>query len=238
MKINIITLFPEMFSGVFNESMISRAIAKDLITIQIVPLRDFGLGPHLVVDDTPYGGGGGMILKPEPIAAALESLDDRGLVILTTPRGRLFSQGDALRLSGQQKITIICGHYEGVDERVSDLFVDEELSIGDYVLTGGEIPAMVMTDSIVRLIPGVLGQDTLHTGDSHYEGILEHPHYTRPREFRGLEVPDVLLSGNHEEIRLWREKTALEKTNEVRPDLMKNTLSQQGFIPGKTKEQP
>jgi tRNA (guanine37-N1)-methyltransferase len=238
MNINIITLFPDMFSGVFNESMISRAIVKDLIKIQIVPLRDYGLGPHLVVDDTPYGGGGGMILKPEPIAAALESLEDQGNVILTTPRGRLFSQGDALRLSRQRTITIICGHYEGVDERVSGLFVDEELSIGDYVLTGGEIPAMVMTDAIVRLIPGVLGQDTLHTGDSHYEGILEHPHYTRPREFRGLEVPDVLLSGNHEEIRLWREKTALEKTREVRPDLIRKTLSPQGSIPGKTKEQP
>jgi tRNA (guanine37-N1)-methyltransferase len=238
MKINIITLFPEMFSGVFNESMISRAIAKDLIKIQIVPLRDYGLGPHLVVDDTPYGGGGGMILKPEPIAAALESLEDKGNVILTTPRGRLFSQEDALQLSKQRTITIICGHYEGVDERVSGLFVNEELSIGDYVLTGGEIPAMVMTDAIVRLIPGVLGQDTLHTGDSHYEGILEHPHYTRPREFRGLEVPDVLLSGNHEEISLWRERTALEKTREVRPDLIKKTLLLQGSIPDKTKEQP
>jgi tRNA (guanine37-N1)-methyltransferase len=238
MKINIITLFPDMFSGVFNESMISRAIAKDLITIQIVPLRDYGLGPHLVVDDTPYGGGGGMILKPEPIAAALESLVDKGKVILTTPRGLLFSQGDALRLSGQETITIICGHYEGVDERVSGLFVNEEISIGDYVLTGGEIPAMVITDAIVRLIPGVLGQDTRDTGDSHYEGILEHPHYTKPREFRGLEVPAVLLSGNHEEIRVWREKTALEKTREVRPDLLRKLLSPQGSIPGKTKEQP
>ena len=238
MNINIITLFPDMFSGAFNESMISRAIVKELITIHIVPLRDYGLGPHLVVDDTPYGGGGGMILKPEPIAAALESLEERGKVILTTPRGRLFSQEDALRLSRQDTITIICGHYEGVDERVSGLFVDEELSIGDYVLTGGEIPAMVMTDAIVRLIPGVLGQDTLHTGDSHYEGMLEHPHYTKPREFRGLKVPDVLLSGNHEEIRLWREKTAREKTREVRPDLMKKSLSPQGSIPGKTKEQP
>ena len=238
MNINIITLFPDMFSGVFNESMISRAIAKDLITIRIVPLRDYGLGPHLVVDDTPYGGGGGMILKPEPIAAALESLVDKGNVILTTPRGLLFSQGDALRLSGQGTITIICGHYEGVDERVSGLFVNEEISIGDYVLTGGEIPAMVITDAIVRLIPGVLGQDSRDTGDSHYEGILEHPHYTKPREFRGLEVPAVLLSGNHEEIRLWREKTALEKTREVRPDLLRKLLSPQGSIPGKTKEQP
>jgi len=218
--INIITLFPNLFSGVHEESIISRAIARGLVTIKLVALRDFGIGAHRTVDDTPYGGGGGMIFKPEPIAAALESLEDRGEVILTTPRGRLFSQEDALRLSNEGIITIICGHYEGVDERVSELFVDEELSIGDYVLTGGEIPAMVMTDAIVRLIPGVLGQDTLYTGDSHYEGLLEHPHYTRPREFRGLEVPEVLLSGNHEEIRRWRRKQSLKRTILRRPDLM------------------
>jgi tRNA (guanine37-N1)-methyltransferase len=236
--INVITLFPSLFSGVHEESIISRAIARGLVTIKLVALRDFGIGAHRTVDDTPYGGGGGMIFKPEPIAAALESLEDRGEVILTTPRGRLFSQEDALRLSGEGIITIICGHYEGVDERVSELFVDEELSIGDYVLTGGEIPAMVMTDAIVRLIPGVLGQDTLHTGDSHYEGFLEHPHYTRPREFRGLEVPEVLLSGNHEQIKVWREMMSHRKTHEVRPDLMRKTPSDRTPVPGKTKGRP
>lgn len=236
--INIITLFPNLFSGVYEESIISRAIAKGLVTIKLVALRDFGIGAHRTVDDTPYGGGGGMIFKPEPIAAALESLEDRGEVILTTPRGRLFSQEDALRLSGKGIITIICGHYEGVDERVSELFVDEELSIGDYVLTGGEIPAMVMTDAIVRLIPGVLGQDTLHTGDSHYEGLLEHPQYTRPREFRGLEVPEVLLSGNHEQIKVWRGMMSQRKTHEVRPDLMRKTPSVPTPVSGKTKGQP
>ncbi len=186
MNINIITLFPDMFSGAFNESMISRAIAKELVTIHIVPLRDYGLGPHLVVDDTPYGGGGGMILKPEPIAAALESLEEQGKVILTTPRGRLFSQEDALRLSRQDTITIICGHYEGVDERVSELFVDEELSIGDYVLTGGEIPAMVMTDAIVRLIPGVLG-----TGHPTYRRLPLRRHTGTPAlyETKGIQRP-------------------------------------------------
>jgi len=221
--INIITLFPGMFEGVFQESIIARAVAKDLARIRIVHLRDFGLGPHRVVDDTPFGGGGGMILKPEPIAAALQTVEPRGRVILTTPRGMPFTQDHALRLSREPVITVLCGHYEGVDERVSQLFVDEELSIGDYVLTGGELPAMVMTDAVVRLIPGVLGRDSLHTGDSHYHGLLEHPQYTRPRDYMGLTVPEVLLSGNHEDIRKWREKTAKEKTRAVRPDLLEET---------------
>ncbi|HVN71268.1 MAG TPA: tRNA (guanosine(37)-N1)-methyltransferase TrmD [Desulfomonilia bacterium] len=238
MNINIITLFPNMFSGIFEESIIKRAAAKSLVTIRIVPLRDFGLGAHKVVDDTPYGGGGGMILKPEPIAEALENLVSTGKVILTTPRGRLFSQDDALHLSAEETLTIICGHYEGVDERVTELFVDEEISIGDYVLTGGELPAMVLVDSIVRLIPGVLGQDTLHTGDSHYDGLLEHPQYTRPREFRDLEVPDVLLSGNHDEIMKWRKMMAERKTHEVRPDLLEKSRSLSNSSSGKTKIQP
>ena len=218
--INIITLFPGMFEGVFQESILARAVARDLVAVRIIQLREYGLGPHRVVDDTPYGGGGGMILKPEPIAAALDNLNPRGRVVLTTPRGRPFIQDDALRLSREPVTTIICGHYEGVDERVSQLYVDEELSIGDYVLTGGELPAMVMADAIVRLLPGALGTDSLHTGDSHYRGLLEHPHYTKPREFKGLSVPEVLLSGNHEEIRIWREARALEKTRAVRPDLL------------------
>ena len=222
-----------MFSGVFEESIISRAIAKELVKLTVVPLREFGLGPHRTVDDTPYGGGGGMILKPEPIAAALESLENRGRVILTTPRGRPFCQETALRLSRQDIITIICGHYEGVDERISDLFVDEDVSIGDYVLTGGEIPAMVIVDSVVRLVPGVLGKDTLHTGDSHYEGYLEYPHYTRPREFRGMEVPEVLLSGNHEEVKAWRNRMSHEKTHEVRPDLLAKGSRGPGSPPSK-----
>jgi tRNA (guanine37-N1)-methyltransferase len=163
-----------------------------------------------------------MILKPEPIAAALEDLGDAGHVILTTPRGRPFHQTDAVRLSAMDRITIICGHYEGVDERVSQLFVHEELSIGDYVLTGGEVPAMVIVDASARLIPGVLGHDTTVSGDSHYEGLLEYPHYTRPRTFRGLSVPEVLLNGNHEQIRAWRREQSLEKTRETRPDMVKD----------------
>jgi len=232
MHINIITLFPGMFDGVFRESILARAVAKGIVTMRVISLREHGLGPHRVVDDTPYGGGGGMILRPEPIAAAINDLVCRGRVILTTPRGRPFSQHDALRLSGEPAITLLCGHYEGVDERVSQLFVDEELSIGDYVLTGGELPAMVMTDAIVRLLPGVLGRDSLHTGDSHYDGILEHPHYTRPRQFMGLSVPEVLLSGDHAQIRSWREAMALEKTRAVRPDLIDRLPAPPGKGPG------
>ncbi len=220
MDINIITLFPDMFQGIFAESILHRAIRRGLIEVRIIHLRPYGIGKHRVVDDTPYGGGGGMILKPEPIARALEDLPDKGHVVLTTPRGRLFRHTDAARLSAFDTLTIICGHYEGVDERVSELFVDEELSIGDYVLTGGELPAMVIVDAVARLIPGVLGHDTTISGDSHYEGLLEYPHYTKPREFRGSAVPDVLLSGNHEQIEAWRKRMALKKTEEARPDLL------------------
>lgn len=222
MRINIITLFPAMFDGVFAESIIGRAIARGLIEIRMIDLRAYGEGRHRVVDDTPYGGGGGMVLKPGPIAAALDEIPERGRVVLTTPRGRLFKQADALRLRDYQALTLICGHYEGIDERVSTLFVDEELSIGDYVLTGGELPAMVITDAVVRLIPDVLGKDSTTTGDSHYAGLLEHPHYTRPPEFGGLKVPEVLLSGDHARIERWRRKTALKKTRAARPDLLES----------------
>ncbi len=219
MTINIITLFPGMFNGIFEESIIKRAVSKGLAEINLTDLRKFGEGPHRVVDDTPYGGGGGMVIKPGPVADALSSCPKKGHVILTTPRGSLFTQADALRLSRMETITIICGHYEGIDERVTELFVDEELSIGDYVLTGGEIPAMAIADAVIRLIPGVLGMDTTLTGDSHYDGLLEHPHYTRPPEFMGIKVPEVLLSGDHEHIRKFRRKMALLKTKHQRPDL-------------------
>jgi tRNA (guanine37-N1)-methyltransferase len=220
MIINIITLFPRMFRGVFEESILKRASERGLVDIRICDLRAYGEGRHQVVDDTPYGGGGGMVMKVEPIAKALSDIPDKGRVILTTPRGRLFRQQDALRLSRLEVLTLICGHYEGIDERVSALFAQEEISIGDYVLTGGEMPAMVIVDAVARLIPAVLGKDTCLTGDSHYQGLLEHPHYTRPPEFMGLKVPEVLLSGDHEKIRLWRKKMALIKTKEQRPDLL------------------
>ena len=224
MTINIITLFPGMFNGIFEESIIKRAVSKGLVEINLTDLRDFGEGPHKVVDDTPYGGGGGMVIKPGPVADALSSYGEKGHVILTTPRGSLFTQADALRLSRMETVTVICGHYEGIDERVTELFVDEELSIGDYVLTGGEIPAMTIADAVIRLIPGVLGMDTILTGDSHYDGLLEHPHYTRPPEFMGIRVPETLLSGDHEKIRLFRRKMALLKTRKQRPDLFNSHI--------------
>lgn len=220
MIINIITLFPGMFQGAFDESILKRAVQQGAVAIRTIDLREYGEGRHKVVDDTPYGGGGGMVMKPEPIAKALASLPDKGHVILTTPRGALFKQAAALRLSILPVITMLCGHYEGIDERVSELFVDEELSIGDYVLTGGEIPAMVIVDAIVRLIPSVLGMDTILTGDSHYEGLLEHPQYTRPPEFMGKPVPEVLISGDHARIKRWRRKMALKQTYLKRPDLI------------------
>ncbi|MEA2101181.1 MAG: tRNA (guanosine(37)-N1)-methyltransferase TrmD [Thermodesulfobacteriota bacterium] len=220
MKIHIITLFPGMFSGVFSESIIRSARDRSLVDVDMVDLREYGEGVHRVVDDAPYGGGGGMVMKPGPVADAIESIQNPGHVILTSPRGRPFVHEDAVRLSLMDEITIICGHYEGIDERVSDLFVDEEISTGDYVLTGGEIPAMAITDAVIRLLPGVLGRDTFETGDSHYNGLLEHPHYTRPRQFRGILVPEVLLGGDHENIRLWRKERSMEKTRQMRPDLL------------------
>ncbi len=201
------------------ESMMARAVKKQLVGLNIVDLRPFGDGRHLTVDDASYGGDGGMIIKVAPVARAMQALPRPGHVVLTTPRGRIFTQEDALRFSRMEDLTLICGHYEGVDERVCELFVDEEISIGDYVLTGGEIPAMVMADAVIRLIPGVLGRDTLETGDSHYDGLLEHPHYTRPSQYEGLAVPEVLLSGDHERIRRWRRKMALIRTRDERPDL-------------------
>ena len=224
MTINIITLFPGMFNYIFEESIIKRAVSKGLVEINLTDLREFGEGPHKVVDDTPYGGGGGMVIKPGPVADALSSYAEKGHVILTTPRGSLFTQADALRLSRMETVTVICGHYEGIDERVTELFVDEELSIGDYVLTGGEIPAMAIADAVIRLIPGVLGMDTILTGDSHYNGLLEHPHYTRPTEFMGIKVPEILLTGDHEKIRLFRRKMSLLKTRKQRPDLFNSHI--------------
>jgi len=208
-----------MFRGILEESIIKRAVSKGIVQINLIGLREFGIGNHKVVDDTPYGGGGGMVLKPEPVADALKSLSEFGHVILTSPRGELFSHNHAVRYSEMEVLTMICGHYEGIDERVNSLFVDEEISIGDYVLTGGEIPAMAISDAVIRMIPGVLGKDTMLTGDSHYEGLLEHPQYTRPLEFMGIEVPQVLLSGDHEQIRMWRRRMSLLKTRQQRPDL-------------------
>jgi tRNA (guanine37-N1)-methyltransferase len=209
MKIQVITLFPDMFPGVMNASMLHKAQDKKLAELNYINLRDFGLGPRKQVDDTPYGGGDGMLLKPEPLFAAVEyakQQDPKGRVLLMTARGKRYIQADAKRLSVEASgLIIICGRYEGYDERITSV-VDEQISIGDYVLTGGELPAMVVIDSIVRLIPGVLGGETSAEIESFNDGkTLEYPQYTRPEDYKGMKVPDVLLSGNHAEIAKWRQ---------------------------------
>jgi len=222
LEINIVTIFPEMFSSPFNESIIKRAIEKGLAEIIVHNLRDFARDKHRVTDDYPYGGGAGMVMKPEPIAEAIERINEKSpsRVIMMTPQGEPFTQQKAKKLSLENRITILCGRYEGVDERIREHFVDDEVSIGDYILTGGEIPAMVLADAVVRLIPGVLGAEASAAEDSFSSHLLEYPHYTRPASFRGYEVPDILLSGDHEKISRWRKREALKRTLEKRPDML------------------
>ncbi|MCL0059614.1 tRNA (guanosine(37)-N1)-methyltransferase TrmD [Dehalococcoidia bacterium] len=222
MRIDIVTLFPNMFSGPFDESIIRRARDNKFVEIVIHNLRDYGLGKHRVVDDYPYGGGSGMVLMPEPLFSAVEAIkgESRIPVILLTPQGRLFTQQVAEELAAYSRFILVCGHYEGVDERVREYLVTDEISIGDYVLTGGEPAAMVVCDAVVRLIPGVLGSPESVRDDSHSGGLLEYPQYTRPQIFRGWEVPPVLLSGNHAEIARWRREQAVLRTLARRPDLL------------------
>jgi tRNA (guanine37-N1)-methyltransferase len=215
MNITVLTIFPEMFTGPMSASIMGRARERGLLTFQTADFRAYAMSRHKNVDDEPFGGGAGMLLKPEPIFAALEAVRQEvggtARVLLMSPQGRPFTQAAARRLAAERALIFLCGHYEGFDERVR-LWADEEWSIGDYVLTGGELPAMVIIDSICRLIPGVLGEEESHREDSFAGGLLEHPHYTRPREFRGLAVPEVLLSGDHGRIRRWRRKEALRRT--------------------------
>jgi tRNA (guanine37-N1)-methyltransferase len=248
--IDILTIFPEMFDGPFSASIIGRAQAGGQVRIRVRNLRDFTHDRHRVVDDTPYGGGGGMVMKVEPLVEAIEALraDVEGMqgiagqrdesgprtdsgdearvrpeearVVYLTPQGRLYDQAAAERLARYRHLVLVCGHYEEVDERVRQLAIDEELSIGDYVLTGGELPAMVVVDSIVRLLPGVVGNPESIRNESFAAGLLDCPHYTRPEEFRGLRVPEVLLSGHHAQIEKWRRKEALRRTLNVRPELL------------------
>ncbi len=226
MRFDILTLFPALFAGAFQESIIKRARESGLVSIDLHNIRDYATGRHKITDDTPYGGGGGMIMKAEPIFAAVEAVlgEKKGTVpvILLTPQGRPFSQAVARELSRHPRLVLICGRYEGVDERVHQNLVTDEISIGDYVLSGGEIPAMVIVDAVTRLIPGVLGDPSATFEDSHAEGLLEYPHYTRPPLFRGHAVPDVLLSGHHAEITRWRRQQALRRTWERRPDLLQS----------------
>jgi tRNA (guanine37-N1)-methyltransferase len=221
MRIDIITLFPGIFSGPLQESILARAQAKGLVEIRVVNLRDSAGGRHRVTDDYAFGGGGGMVLKPEPLFTCVEALKGPGArVILLDPQGERFTQAVAQRLARESHLILLCGHYEGVDERVRRHLADEEISIGDYVLTGGELPALVVADAVIRLLPGVLGDEEAPDQDSFADGFLEHPQYTRPQEFRGLRVPEILLSGDHARIARWRRAMALWRTWQRRPDLL------------------
>lgn len=223
MRFDILTIFPQMFSAYLKEGILGRAIKKGLVEVRLVNIRDFARGAHKTTDDRPYGGGDGMVMKAGPIYRALQSLDrekDRSLVILLSPQGKKFDQAAAWELSRWERIVLVCGRYEGVDERVRLLCVDRELSVGDYILSGGEPAAMIVLDSVSRLISGVLGGRRSNLEDSFEGGLLEYPHYTRPRLFQGKETPAVLLSGDHEKIRLWRRRESLKRTLEKRPDLL------------------
>lgn len=224
-RFDVLTLFPEMFHGFLNSSIIKKAHEKGLVETSVINFRDFSTDKHRTVDDTPYGGGGGMVLKPEPLFEAVDHLlkdaDTRPPVLLMSPQGQPFTQRKAEELARHSHLIIICGHYEGYDERIRQYLATDEISIGDYVLTGGELPAMVIIDSVTRLIPGVLGNETSAASDSFSTGLLEYPQYTRPAEYRGYRVPDVLLSGHHLRIEKWRRQQALRRTWERRPDLLK-----------------
>jgi tRNA (guanine37-N1)-methyltransferase len=224
MQVEIITIFPAMVEAVLSEGVIGRARERGLVEVRARDLRDFTADRHRSVDDVPYGGGPGMVMKPEPIFRAVEAIsDERGrpdAVLLMSPQGRLFTHAEAERLSRLERLIVICGRYEGVDERVSEAIVTDEVSIGDYVLTGGELPALVVMDAVVRLVPGVVGDQASVAEDSFVRGMLDHPHYTRPPEFRGMAVPAVLVSGHHGEIERWRRQQRLRRTWSRRPELL------------------
>ena len=225
MRIDILTLFPEMCRNVYSESIIGRSIAKGLIEINAHNIRDYASNKHNNVDDTPYGGGMGMVMQAQPIYDCFMSLcndiDTRPHLIYMSPQGKVLTQQKVKELAKLDNIAILCGHYEGVDERVIEAIVDEEISIGDYVLTGGELPALVLSDSIARMLPGVLANDEAMEKESHYNGLLEYPQYTKPAVWNDMPVPDILLSGHHANIEKWRQEQSLKRTKERRPDLLK-----------------
>lgn len=225
MEIKIFSIFPEMFDGPLNSSLLGKAQDKGVLSIEVIDFREYSTNKHRAVDDYPYGGGVGMVLQPEPVISALRDRldleDPEQEIILMTPQGKVFTQEDAKQLAQKKKLAFVCGHYEGFDERIRS-FATAEYTIGDYVLTGGEIPAMVMVDTISRLVPGVIKEQESFEEDSFYQGLLEYPQYTRPQVFEGMAVPEVLMSGHHEKIRLWRKKESLRRTLLRRPDLLEN----------------
>lgn len=223
MKVHVLSLFPEMFEGVFNTSILKKAQDKEVVSLEVTDFRSFSGNKHSQVDDYPYGGGAGMVLKPEPLFQAVEAITEttkKPRIILMCPQGERFTQSKAEELAQEEELIFLCGHYEGYDERVREHLVTDEISIGDFILTGGELGAMTVIDSVVRLLPGVLGNRESSIQDSFSTGLLEHPHYTRPAEFRGMKVPDVLLSGNHANIEKWRQEQSLFRTWSRRPDLL------------------
>jgi len=226
MKIDVLTLFPEMFTGVFGSSILKKAEEKNAATYNVVNFREFSDSKHGTVDDYPYGGGAGMVLKAQPIFSAVEHLHEQSekkpRVILLCPQGERYTQRKAEELAKEDHLIFVCGHYEGYDERIREHVVTDEISLGDYVLTGGELGAMVIIDSVVRLLPGVLGNEDSPKKDSYSSGLLEHPHYTRPYDFKGYKVPDTLMSGNHKLIEEWRMKESLRRTWQRRPDLLEH----------------
>ncbi|MBG9544222.1 tRNA (guanosine(37)-N1)-methyltransferase TrmD [Cytobacillus firmus] len=237
MNIDVLTLFPEMFEGVFGHSILKKAAENQAVTYNVINFREYADNKHKTVDDYPYGGGAGMVLKPQPIFDAVEDLRSKSgaspRVILMCPQGERYTQRKAEELAEADHLIFVCGHYEGYDERIREHVVTDEISIGDFVLTGGELGAMVVIDSVVRLLPGVLGNQESHMKDSFSTGFLEHPHYTRPADFRGIKVPDVLISGNHRLVEEWRAKESLRRTYLRRPDLLEDaelTSEQQKWL--------
>ncbi len=228
LAVTIVTLFPEFFGGPLSLSIPARAAAKGLVSFRVVALRDYTHDRHQTADDEPYGGGAGMVLRPEPFFEALDALKPAGPVVLLSARGRRFEHDDAVRFAVGESLTLLCGHYKDVDQRVADHLATEELSIGDFVLSGGEPAALCVVDAVVRLLPGALGDHESAAGDSHYEGLLAPPSYTRPAEYRGHAVPDVLLSGDHGRIAMWRQAEAERLTRERRPDLWARYLARMG----------
>lgn len=235
MKINILTLFPEMFTPL-QESMLGRAREKGILDINLINIRDYTEDKHNRVDDTPFGGGAGMVMQVQPILSAYRENHLQGPCLYMSPRGKMLNGEMAESLSRQEEITILCGHYEGVDQRALDLLQAEEVTIGDYILTGGELPAMVLVDTVARFLDGVLAGEESVKEESVYSGLLEYPHYTKPREVEGLTVPDVLVSGNHEKIALWRYEKSLEITKERRPDLFREYLESEPSLSKKEKK--